>query len=484
MTIASAPALVEVETVFQHLARSRLLNPAEIQSLRERWKQEGPPEAHGQRLCTWLVEKQYLTEYQSQAVLRGRVDHFFLNEYKLLDRIGQGKRAAVYRAVHRLGQVVAIKVLPPSKVKDAEAFARFQREARMALRVNHPNIVRTLQAGRFASLHYLVMEYLEGETLDALLQREKKLTPAVAADIMHQALQGLQHLHEQGIVHRDLNPGNLIIAPGDNGKPGTVKIVDLGFGLDIFKDENSPEHNAEVTKAGTILGSPLYMAPEQAVDAHASGIKGDIYALGCILHQMIAGQPPFIEKNIVKLIVRHASEVPMPLREFNPAVSDALQTIVNTMLAKDPAQRYATPGQAAEAVRAFLQSEAAPIAVAQPAQLLPSYKTWLDTTPACPEEFAPLSAEAVDLLAVVAAPTAEIACAIPYTLGPGEPPPPLATLAEPAPDSSANSLKEIGKQVAAIVGTGAGLALKGGRAMAGGIASLAGKWRKRGDPGP
>src|SRR5206468_2519439 len=127
-----------------------------------------------------------------------------LNQYKLIDRLGQGRMAGVYQAVHELGQTVAIKILPPSKAKDPQLFGRFQREARLALRLQHPNVVRTFQVGEANGLNYLVMEYLDGEDLEDVFKRRGKLPPAEAVRLVYQALQGLQHLHEQGMVHRDL----------------------------------------------------------------------------------------------------------------------------------------------------------------------------------------------------------------------------------------------------------------------------------------
>ncbi len=129
----------------------------------------------------WLVAKKYLTEYQLGQLLRGRIEHLFLGEYKLLDRLGQGRMAGVYQAAHRLGQPVAIKVLPPSKAKDPQLLARFQREARLAVRLKHPNVVRTFHIAETDGLHYIVMEYLEGDTLEDVLQRRGKLPPAECA---------------------------------------------------------------------------------------------------------------------------------------------------------------------------------------------------------------------------------------------------------------------------------------------------------------
>src|SRR5262249_20791579 len=155
---------------------------------------------------------------------------FFLGEYKILDRIGRGRMAGVYKAVHQLGQVVAIKVLPPSKAKDPRTLGRFTREARLALKLKHPNVVRAFQVGEVNGLHYLVMESLEGEPLEEVLQRRKRLSPAEAVRVVHQALVGLQHIHEQGLVHRDLKPSNLMLVPApgsgqpDNTLRATVKV--------------------------------------------------------------------------------------------------------------------------------------------------------------------------------------------------------------------------------------------------------------------
>jgi serine/threonine protein kinase len=122
-----------------------------------------------------MVANRYLTEYQSTLLARGHADSFFLNEYKILDRLGKGRMAGVYKAQHRLGQVVAIKVLPPSKAKEPTLLGRFQREAKLALLLRHPNIVRTFQTGLAGNLHYLVMEYIEGETLEDVMTRRKQM---------------------------------------------------------------------------------------------------------------------------------------------------------------------------------------------------------------------------------------------------------------------------------------------------------------------
>jgi serine/threonine protein kinase len=389
-----------VESFCNLLARSRLISAEEVRGLRQRWLAEANKDAAGdaEKFSEWLASHQYITEYQAKVLLRGHADRFFLSHdaYKLLERIGKGRMAGVYKAVHRLGQTVAIKVLPPSKAKDPQLLARFQREARLAMRLKHPNVVRTFQTGEDDGLHFLVMEYLEGEPLDEVLERRGKLPPAEAVRLVYQALLGLQHLHDQNMVHRDLKPGNLMLVPPV--KPGqpdttlnsTVKIVDIGLGRALF-DEGTPgaEGNVELTTEGAVLGTPAYLAPEQARDAHTADIRADIYSLGCVLYHALAGQAPFADTNLVRQMVRHATEPPKPLRTFNREVPDGLEQIVQWMLAKDPAQRYPTPERAAKALQVYL-------AAGQDARRPPegnlemqAYLMWLETNSSDGSEAAP-----------------------------------------------------------------------------------------------
>jgi serine/threonine protein kinase/Leucine-rich repeat (LRR) protein len=383
-----------VESVCDLLVHTRLLTVDEIEALRQRWHSEAPEQASDAgRFAQWLVMNQVLTAYQADRILRGQTDHYFFNQYKLLDRIGQGRMAGVYKAVHPLGQVVAIKVLPPSRARDPQAFGRFQREARLALCLKHRNIVRTFQTGEADKLHYLAMEYLEGETLEEVLKWRKRLPPATAVRLLDQALQGLQHLHEQGIVHRDLKPANLMLVPApgqsedDPTLHATVKILDIGVGRALF-DEGEPGTPVpqDLTNEGDMLGAPDYMAPEQAKDAHTADVRADIYSLGCVLYHMLTGQPPFPDVNPVQKMIKHASVAPKPLRAFDATLPEGLQAILDRMLAKDPAQRYPTPDQAAKALQRFLAEKKEPErpseAVLAARQKLHDYEAWLaDTDP-------------------------------------------------------------------------------------------------------
>ena len=235
----------KVENLCGFLIRSKLMTGPEMQAMRQRWLGEAKDAAQATVFLKWLVAKNYVTEYQASLLSRGHVEDFYLGDYKILERIGRGRMAGVYKSVHPLGQMVAIKVLPPSRAKSGQILARFQREARLSVKLKHPNVVRSYQLGVSKGVHYLVMEYLEGETLEELLQHRKRLPPAEGVRLIHQALLGLQHIHELGMVHRDLKPANLMLMPapgrGENETTfkSNLKILDIGLAREFF-DENSP----------------------------------------------------------------------------------------------------------------------------------------------------------------------------------------------------------------------------------------------------
>jgi serine/threonine protein kinase len=365
------------------LVKSKLLPPEEVESLYRKWKEEKPgSDERVDSLRRFLVHRRALTEYQAALVQRGRADGFFIGGYKILDQIGKGQMGGVYKAVHNFGQLVAVKILPASRAKNAHVLGRFQREARLLTQLDHPNVVRAYQVGESGGVHYIVMEYLEGETLNEVLLRRARLPLGEGVRLMRQALDGLQHLHEKRMVHRDMKPANMMLMPGwEKGKPdttweATVKILDIGLGRELF-DEDAPEGQIEtqLTQEGSVLGTPDYLAPEQAKDARSADIRADIYSIGCVLYHCLAGRPPFPETNIMAQMLKHATEPPAPLRVFVDDVPPAFQLVMDRFLAKAPERRFQAPGEAAEALKSFATGGAPAVA----AKMVPAYRDWLES---------------------------------------------------------------------------------------------------------
>jgi serine/threonine protein kinase len=406
-----------VESLCGAMTDSRLLTPDAAGELQKRWRREakGPPSDAG-AFARWLVAKGVATKFQLGVLAAGRGDQLSLGQYKLLDRIGRGRVAGVFKAVHSLGQTVAVKVLPPSKTGKTKTFARFQREAKLARRLNHPNVVRTFQLGVDDGVYYLVMEHLVGETLAEVLARRHALPPDEAVYVVHQALLGLQHVHEQGLVHRDLAPDNLMLigSKPDDTRPATVKILDIGTGRALLDDEDDGKPKYDLTVAGDQLGTPEYMAPEQAADAHKADVRSDLYSIGCILFHALAGEPPFVEKNRVRLVMRHVTEAPRSLLAVCPDAPPKLQGVLDRLLAKQPGARFATPAEALQALKPFLP-KVAPKAAGSERPELKAFLRWLDTeseielpppTPA-PSAAPAKNAARRSLLADLANPTSE-----------------------------------------------------------------------------
>jgi serine/threonine protein kinase len=428
-----------VQNVYGLLLRSKLLSVEDARSMFARWKEESKDSTNLVQFASWMVANKYLTEYQATLLARGHADGFFLGDYKILDRLGKGRMAGVYKAQHKLGQVVALKVLPPSKARDPMMLARFQREGKLMLKLRHPNIVRGFQMGQEGELLYLVMEYLEGETLEDALTERKKFPPPEAVRIVYQALQGLQHIHEQNLIHRDLKPSNLMLVPGPN-KSLTVKVLDIGLGRGVSEEGFNPDGG--LTGEGVLLGTPDYMAPEQARDARAIDIRADIYSLGCVLYHLLAGQPPFPDTNIISQMIRHASEPPRPVAEFNRDVPDGLQQILNWMMAKAPEGRYPTPARAASALEVFLAAGTPPASSPDLDPDMQPYLEWLEKE----KKHAPPSGPAMPNAAALMAALPPSHHKPPSATMPTVPPVPTAgapaTPAQPVPRKSRSGKEE------------------------------------------
>jgi len=301
-----------------------------------------------------------------------------IRDYELLQELGRGGMGAVYKALHtQLEKIVAVKVLTKERTRDTGAVARFKREMKAVGRLDHPQIVRALDAGVDGQTHFLVMEYVEGLDLGALVSRVGPLGIADACELIRQASEGLQHAHEHGLVHRDIKPSNLMLAwtakspatgsrsvdhatssasvgqGASGGMSPAVKILDLGLAL---LNDQQPCVGGELTGTSQIMGTVDYMAPEQGESSHAVDIRADIYALGCTLFKLLTGHAPYSAKEYdtpLKKVLAHIRQ-PLPdVRARRPDVPATLAAVLQKMLAKSPAERFATPAEVAAVLAPF-----------------------------------------------------------------------------------------------------------------------------------
>jgi formylglycine-generating enzyme required for sulfatase activity len=281
------------------------------------------------------------------------------SKFAILGKLGQGGMGAVYQARHAfLGELVALKVMNAATLGNPDARARFLREMRAVGRLKHKHIVRALDAEEIGELLVLVMEFVPGIALDRLVSQRGPLPVGFACRCVAQAALGLQHAHERGMVHRDVKPGNLIVTAREK----EVKLLD--FGLARGPREQMEANNQ--TQTGALMGTPEYMAPEQAADARGADIRADVYSLGCTLYFLLAGRPPFQADSVLGTVLAHLQEEPRPLTDLRPGVPAGLWSVVARMLAKKPEQRYQTPIEVVKALQPFLEAPAKPGATVAP----------------------------------------------------------------------------------------------------------------------
>jgi serine/threonine protein kinase len=300
----------------------------------------------GEGMAQALVQQGLITDWQSGMLREGRWRGFFLGKYKILRQLGAGSMGAVYLAEHMLMRHrVAIKVMAQRLQKSQRHVERFQREAQATASVNHPRIVRAFDVEMSGNTPYLVMEYVEGDDLQKIVQEGGVLPVSEAAEIIRQSAEGLEAAHKSGLVHRDIKPSNILL-----DKQGQVHILDLG----LARLEADEEASMTLLHNSKALGTVDYLAPEQARDSHAVDARADIYSLGCTLYFLLAGTPLFNEGTIPQRILAHQTQPPPDVRKSRPEVPDDLIKILEKMLAKERARRFASAGEVAGALEAFL----------------------------------------------------------------------------------------------------------------------------------
>jgi serine/threonine protein kinase len=340
------PAPATVPEFLELVRKSGLVPENKLNELLGRHRNTGSPQTVDQAAAL-LVRDALLTFFQSKQLKLGRYKRFTIgSKYRLLELIGAGGMGAVYLCEHTLmKRLVALKVLPNEKLDDETNLLRFYREARAVAALDHPNIVRAYDIDQYDKLHFLVMEYVDGSSLQEIVAKyalEKKLfDPIRAAHYIAQAAVGMQHAHELGMVHRDIKPGNLLL-----DRTGVIKVLDMGLARFFNKQQDSV---TEKYDEKCVLGTADYLAPEQAV-SNMVDVRADIYSLGGTFYFMLTGQTPFPEGTIAAKLVAHQTREPRPVEAFRPDVPAGILAVLRKMLAKSVEERYQQPIEVAEAL--------------------------------------------------------------------------------------------------------------------------------------
>jgi serine/threonine protein kinase len=337
MANASTASLVDA------LRQYRLLEGVQLEELKSLRPRFPDPKA----LAGELIRRGWLTPFQANQLFQGKGAELLLGSYILLERLGAGGMGQVFKARNwKLGRVVAVKLIRKERLDNPDAVRRFEREVRAAAALDHPNIVRAYDADRIGGTHLLVMEYVEGGIdLARLVQQQGPLPVPRACACVRQAALGLQHACERGLVHRDVKPQNLLLTADG----WVVKVLDMGLAR-LDRPAADDEKSSTMTQEGTVMGTPDYIAPEQALESHAVDIRADLYSLGCTFYYLLTGRVPFPGGSLFQKVNRHQFEAPEPVERFRPEVPPVVAAVVRKLMAKRPEDRYQTPAELAEAL--------------------------------------------------------------------------------------------------------------------------------------
>ena len=331
----------------ENLKKSKLLSKEVIQQtlLDCHAANDDRPLSDGKQLGDFFVERGLITAWHRDKLLVGKHRGFFLGRYKLLRHIGTGGMSSVYLAEHVLmRQQRAIKVLPRHRHNDKSYLDRFHLEARASASLRHPHIVQAYDVDSDGEIHFIVMEFIDGSDLSAMVKENGPLPFEIAASYTAQAAIGLEFAHSQGIVHRDVKPGNLLV-----DREGVVKILDMG--LAMFRED---EESLTVAHDEKVLGTADYLAPEQALNSHTVDHRADIYGLGCAMYFMLTGHAPFPEGSIAQRIAAHQSRMPAPITNKRPNCPQAIIDICTRMIQKRPEDRFQDASEVTAALDAWL----------------------------------------------------------------------------------------------------------------------------------
>lgn len=298
-----------------------------------------------------------LTSYQIRKIRHGRIVDLTVGPFVIFEKIGEGGMGKVYKAVSKkIGRPVALKVVRSHLMSNKTVLRRYKREASAAAAMDHPNIVTLIDADEAGGRYFLAMEYVEGSDLSRMVKENGPLPYQEAAEYIRQSALGLQHAHERGLIHRDIKPSNILVS-GERALPGTdgvaiVKILDMGLVRSILEGDDGFSRT-ELTRDGTVVGTPDYMAPEQAKNSSKVDAKADLYSLGATLFYLLRGQSPFPEGSPIDKLLRHQLDPPPDLKKLRPDLPVGLVNVINKLLKKKPEERYANAAELAVAIQPY-----------------------------------------------------------------------------------------------------------------------------------
>jgi eukaryotic-like serine/threonine-protein kinase len=331
------------------LRESRVLSDEQLRRIDAAEVGEFP---HPRDVLKDLAARGWLTRYQAKQIQRGLGAELLVGPYLLLERLGEGGMSHVFKALHQpMHRIVALKIVKPNLAADPNGLKRFRREVQIAAKLSHPHIVRVFDAADVGNLHYLAMEYIDGIDLTSLVRDSGPLPVATACEFVRQAALGLGHAHECELIHRDIKPSNLLVTR--SAPEGVVKILDLGLARPLSLEGGGHQQVSALTIDGTVVGTPDFIAPEQAKNSHAIDFRADFYSLGCTFYFILTGRLPFPDGNALDKLIKHQLEEPYPVELIRSDVPPTLLPVLSTLLAKNPAERFQSGAEIAAALQPF-----------------------------------------------------------------------------------------------------------------------------------
>ena len=361
-----------VDGVWKRLQEEKLWPLEDITAWQQTCAEANHKFSDGGGLCDWLANERHITPYQADIIAGRLREPLRMGAYEILESIESGRLTGIYRARHEeLHFPVCLKIIhaDPDGNDPSGSMGRFQREARISVQADHLHVVRTFQIGQIDHLYFIAFENLEGQSLLELIRADSPMVtgtfdhieklwdmergqtrPEEVCRLIREAALGLQHLHEQGIVHRDVTPRNLWIT-----EEGHVKVMDFGLSRDALAFLDSPVSDALAAGFNEFLGSTDYLSPEQALDPASSGPSADIYSLGCTFYHALTGRPPYQASTPSKQMIMHALGRYEPASQLNEAVFEQLDEVVAGMMAPHVEDRYRSAADLAEALAPFVE---------------------------------------------------------------------------------------------------------------------------------